>query len=104
LGTDGRLVDTVAFGASKLMGERLGKCFADIYGISFIGVRIGHCRAGEYSPSDIPEDRPHWFKMMYLSHRDFYRLMDRCIEADDSISFALVNGVSANTGSQWDID
>lgn len=45
-----------AYGASKLVGERLGKMFAERYGLSFIAFRIGVCqrahdnRAGPWIP------------------------------------------------------
>ena len=42
--------------------------------------------------------------MGWLSNRDYYQLMTCCIEADPSIRFAIVNGVSANTGMRWDIE
>ena len=42
--------------------------------------------------------------MMWLSNRDFCQLMERCIEADPGIRFAVVNGMSANTGMRWDLE
>ena len=30
--------------------------------------------------------------------------MERCISADPAIGFAIVNGMSANTGMRWDLD
>ena len=30
--------------------------------------------------------------------------MERCIEADASIRFAVLNAMSANTGMRWDIE
>jgi hypothetical protein len=41
---------------------------------------------------------------MWLSNRDFCQLMTQCILADSSIRFAVINGMSANTGMRWDIE
>ena len=35
---------------------------------------------------------------MWLSNRDFCQLMERCLVADLPMPFAVVNGMSANTG------
>jgi uronate dehydrogenase len=96
--------DSIAYGSAKLMGERLGKCYADAYSLSVIAVRIGAIRPGSNQPSDFPPDREEWFRLMWLSNRDYCQLMERCIEADPSIRFAIVNGMSANTGMRWDLD
>ncbi len=100
----GQALNSTAYGAAKLMGERIGKCYADIYGLSFIAVRIGWVRPGANQARDLPPDRDSWFRMMWLSNRDFCQLMECCIEADPSIRFAVVNGMSANTGMRWDIE
>jgi len=96
--------DSTPYGSAKLFGERLGKCFADSTGFSVIAVRIGWVRPGDNRAVDIPPERGPWFRMMWLSNRDFCQLMERCIEADRSIRFAVVNGMSANTGMRWDIE
>jgi hypothetical protein len=41
---------------------------------------------------------------MWLSNRDFCQLMEQCIVADIAGRFAVVNGMSANTGMRWDIE
>ncbi|MBI2194365.1 MAG: NAD(P)-dependent oxidoreductase [Planctomycetes bacterium] len=96
--------NSTPYGSAKLMGERVGKCFAEACGLSFIAVRIGWVLGGENRASDIPADRDDWFRLMWLSNRDLCHLMERCIEADSSIRYAVVNGMSANTGMRWDID
>ena len=96
--------DSTPYGSAKLYGERLGACFANSTGISVIAVRIGWVRPGENRAADVPAERGPWFRMMWLSNRDFCQLMERCIEADRSIRFAVVNGMSANTGMRWDIE
>ena len=96
--------DSTPYGAAKLFGERLGKCFADSTGMSVIAVRIGWVRPDDNRAGDVPPERGPWFRMMWLSNRDFCQLMERCIEADPSVRFAVVNGMSANTGMPWDIE
>lgn len=100
---DGQPRDSTPYAAGKLFGERLGKCYADSYGLSVIAVRIGWVRPGQNRRQDIPAERGPWFRMMWLSNRDFCQLMEQCIVADPSVRFAVVNGMSANTGMRWDI-
>ena len=102
--TDGMPRDSTPYGAAKLMGERIGKCFSDIYGLSVIAVRIGWVRPGENRLDDLPTGRGAWFRLMWLSNRDFCQLMERCIEADPGIRFAVINGMSNNTSMRWDIE
>jgi NAD+ dependent glucose-6-phosphate dehydrogenase len=99
----GRPRDSIPYAATKLMGERLGKCYAEIYGMSVIVVRIGVVAPGRNLAARIGEETEPWFQMGWLSNRDYCQLMTCCIEADPSIRFAVVNGVSANTGMRWDI-
>jgi NAD+ dependent glucose-6-phosphate dehydrogenase len=101
---DGRPRDSIPYAAAKLMGERLGKCFAEIYSMSVIVVRIGVVAPGRNLAESIAKEMDPWFQKGWLSNRDYCQLMTRCIEADPSIRFAVVNGVSANTGMRWDID
>lgn len=92
------------YAAAKLMGERLGKCYADIYDISVICVRIGTIRRGENKPAAMFERyADSWWREMWLSNRDYCQLMTRCIEAEPSVKFAVVNGMSNNAGMRWDI-
>jgi NAD+ dependent glucose-6-phosphate dehydrogenase len=96
--------DSTGYGAAKLFGERLGRGLAVAFGISVIAVRIGWVRAADNRPEDIPAERGPWFRLMWLSNRDFCQATERCIEADASVRFAIVNAMSANTGMRWDID
>lgn len=102
--TDGVKKDSVAYGSAKLMGERIGKCYADFHGLSVICVRIGWVRPGDNPANELPAGRDEWFRLMWLSNRDFCQLMQRCIDADDNLRFAVINGMSANTGMRWDIE
>jgi len=101
---DGEKRDSSAYGCGKLFGERLGQCYSEIFGLSVIAVRIGWVKAGANRPEDIPPERGSWFKLMWLSNRDFCQLMEKCIRADPGIRFAVMNGMSANTGMRWDIE
>lgn len=100
---DGETRNSVAYGSAKMMGERLGKCYADIHGLSTIAVRIGWVRHGHNLAANVPKERD-WFRLMWLSNRDFCNLFECCIEADPAIGFAVVNGMSNNSGMRWDIE
>jgi hypothetical protein len=41
---------------------------------------------------------------MWLSNRDYCQLMDRCLTATLPSKFAILNGMSANTGMLWDLE
>ncbi|MCF6148992.1 MAG: NAD(P)-dependent oxidoreductase [Candidatus Kuenenia sp.] len=99
----GRKHDSTPYGSAKFLIERLGKCYAEIYGMEVIAVRIGWNLHGENRPEDIFKGCEEWFRLMWLSNRDFCHLMERCIEAEVSDNFVVVNGMSANTGMRWDI-
>jgi uronate dehydrogenase len=101
---DGQHRDSTPYAAGKLFGERLGKCYAESHGLSVIAVRIGWVRPGDNRRQDIPPERGPWFRLMWLSNRDFCQLMERSIVADVPLRFAVVNGMSANTGMRWDIE
>jgi uronate dehydrogenase len=100
---DGETRDSTAYAAAKLFGERLGKCHADAHALSTIAVRIGWVRPGDNSPEEIPAERGDWFRLMWLSNRDYCQLLEKCLTADPELHFAVVNGMSANTGMRWDI-
>ncbi len=97
-------INSIAYGGAKLFGERLGKCYADIHGLSTIAVRIGWVRTGDNQAATIPANAEEWFRLMWLSNRDFGHLFERCIEADPALPFAVVNGMSANAAMRWDIE
>jgi uronate dehydrogenase len=101
--TGGVPKDSTPYGAAKLFGERLGKVYSEARGLSVIAVRIGWVWRGDNMPAGLPADREEWFLLMWLSDRDFCTLMDRCLDADPGLRFAVVNGMSANTGMRWDL-
>jgi NAD+ dependent glucose-6-phosphate dehydrogenase len=101
---DGEVRDSTPYGSTKLFGERLGKCFAAAHGLSVVAVRIGWVRPGDNRPADIPSSREPWFRLMWLSNRDWCHLMERCLVADLAQPFVVINGMSNNTGMRWDIE
>ena len=77
------------YGCSKVWGEALGRHYSDAYGMSVICVRFGW----------IPEtDRPGPVRTfaVWCSHNDASQMVDRCIEADDSLRFDIFFAVSDN--------
>ena len=96
--------DSTPYGSAKLFGERLGKCFAESDGLEVIAVRIGWVQPGENRPEDISPERGSWFRLMWLSNRDFCQLMECCLVAELPERFVVVNGMSDNTGMRWDIE
>jgi hypothetical protein len=73
------------------------------HGLSAIVVRLGMVAPGTNRAEAISPQTGPWFRQSWLSNRDYCQLMARCIEATPLIRFAIVNGVSANTGMRWDI-
>ncbi len=101
---DGEERDSTPYGATKLFGERLGKALAEVHGISFIAARLGWVRPGNNLAGDIPADREDWFRLMWLSNRDFAQLMERCLTVQLEERFVIVHGMSANRGMRWDLE
>jgi uronate dehydrogenase len=96
--------DSTAYASAKLFGERLGRCHVEVHGLSVLAVRIGSLRQGHNRARDYPTDREAWFRMMWISNRDFCQLMERCLLAAVPVPFAVLNGMSANTGMRWDLE
>jgi NAD+ dependent glucose-6-phosphate dehydrogenase len=92
-----------AYGASKLFAERMGRSYAERWGLSVICFRIGYCQRGENLPG------PHmgwgdWGQAMWLSDRDLCDGFEKAVTAPDSVRFAVLNLMSANPGMRWDIE
>src|SRR4051794_17059286 len=98
---DGEQRDSTPYGSAKLFGERLGKCLAEAHGLSVLAVRLGWVRPGDNRPEEIPPTREDWFRLMWLSNRDYCRLMECCLRADPALRFAVLHGMSANTAMRW---
>jgi uronate dehydrogenase len=80
------------YGVSKVLGEALGRLYADKHGLSVICQRIGVARPRP----------PHQRALSnWLSERDFGELTRRCLVAPD-IHFLVVYGVSRSSESFYD--
>jgi len=89
------------YGAAKLMAERLGKSLSGIFDLTFVALRLGWVQSGENRPETLPDE---WNKELWLSNGDLIRLFVRAVEADlGDKSFVVVNGMSNNHGSRWDL-
>ena len=93
--------DSSPYAATKLFAERAGRWYAERFGLSVIAVRIGWVRPGANSVADLPADRGDWFRHMYLSNRDYCRLLDCCVEAEAALGFDVVKGMSYKLGMAW---
>jgi nucleoside-diphosphate-sugar epimerase len=89
------------YGMLKLVGERMGQSLARAFDLTFIAIRIGWVQEGKNRPETLPDD---WGKKMWLSNHDLIQLFDAAVEADiEDSSFVVVNGVSRNHGTRWDL-
>jgi nucleoside-diphosphate-sugar epimerase len=89
------------YGATKLMGERLGRSLALSFDLSFVALRLGWNQRGANRPETLPDD---WARAMWLSNGDLVRLFRCAIEAEiDDPGFIVANGMSANRGMRWDL-
>jgi nucleoside-diphosphate-sugar epimerase len=89
------------YGAAKLMAERLGKSLSGVFDLTFVALRLGWVQPGENRPETLPDE---WNKELWLSDGDMVRLFERAVEADlGDRSFVVVNGMSKNHGSRWDL-
>ncbi len=68
------------YGVSKVWGEALGRQYTDAHGLSVLCVRIGRVHA---------EDRPMSARdfSVWCSQRDIVRLIERCIEAPETLRY-----------------
>jgi nucleoside-diphosphate-sugar epimerase len=116
------LIDSTAYAAAKLMGERVVAVKAEAGAFSAVLLRIGWCQPGENSPQTISAagtpksslfetdpEREHdlrWFRAMWLSNGDLVRAVFAALRADASAwpsPAIVVNAMSANRPSPWDL-
>jgi len=120
----GVATDAMPYACAKLFGEKLGKCYAASRNMQVVVLRIGWCQPGENLPSTLSsagthsdtkekfdfqknnEDDPKivglWFRLMWLSNRDYYQVMKKAIESNlENGAFVIVNAMSNNTGMRW---
>ena len=84
------------YGASKIWGEALARHFTDTTDLSILCLRIGGVNA---------EDKPLNTRQnaIWCSQRDIAQLIEKCIEAPDSLKYDIFYGVSNNKRSYRDI-
>jgi NAD+ dependent glucose-6-phosphate dehydrogenase len=89
------------YAVTKLVGERLGRSLARAFDMTVIALRLGWIQEGKNRPETLPH---HWARQMWLSNADLVRLFDCAVEAEiEDRSFVLVNGMSRNHGTRWDL-
>lgn len=84
------------YGCSKVWGEALARHFSDAYSMSIICLRIGSVTR-ENRPT-----HPRQFSV-WCSQRDIAQMIEKCIEAPDSVKFDIFFVVSNNRWSYRDI-
>ena len=123
-----REMNATAYAVPKLAGERMGRTLArrSAGRCTVVCLRIGWVQAGENLPETLsaagtPSMDPvregvadpevaraeRWFRELWLSNRDYARLMDRALEADGSEwpdGFVVVNAMSRNPGLRWSLE
>jgi nucleoside-diphosphate-sugar epimerase len=82
---------TALYGVSKVWGEALARHWADAYGLSMIGLRIGHVVAEDKPLA--PRDFSVW-----CSRRDIARAIERAVGAPADLRFATV---FVNSDNRW---
>jgi len=87
---------TTYYACSKVFGEALAHMYAQVHGLSCICLRIGWVTSDDLLPS--PRAR-----ILWCSHRDIVQLVERCIQAPDSLRFDVFFGQSANRYNLVDI-
>lgn len=87
------------YGVSKCFGEALCRYMAEKEGLSAIAVRIG-----AFQPLEAAEKREGLAMLDgFVSERDLQQLLERCIDAEETLKFALVHGLSGNRFNRMDI-
>lgn len=61
-------------------------------------------RREENLAADLPTNQVEWLPEMWLSNRDLCQIVEKCIEAPDSVRFAVLNAMSDNRGMAWDLE
>lgn len=104
IATDQEPFPVNGYGATKLMGERIGHFFAETRGLSVICLRIGMAeRPGGTVPG--PETgQGLWGQQMWLSDRDMLQGFTKAADAPADVRFTVLNLMSANEGMRWDLE
>ena len=77
------------YAVGKLFGEACGRWFADHYGMSVLVIRLG---------AVLDTDRPKLIRHFpgYLSQADAVQMIDRCLSAPLSLTYAIFDSISEN--------
>ncbi|WP_433066550.1 NAD-dependent epimerase/dehydratase family protein [Dactylosporangium sp. CS-033363] len=74
------------YGAAKVLGEQLARCYADVWGLSTVCLRLGGVAERPFGAS---------WRGGWLSPGDLNRLVGAALAAD--VRFGVYHGISANT-------
>ena len=85
------------YGCSKLWGEALARHYVDTSGLSILCLRIG-----AVNQEDRPQ-RPRDFSV-WCSQRDIAQMIERCIDAPDSLRFDIFYVLSNNRWGYRDLE
>jgi nucleoside-diphosphate-sugar epimerase len=85
------------YGCTKIWGEALARHYSDAYGISAICLRIGAVNL-----EDRPLEPRHF--SVWCSQRDVASMMEKCIEAPESLKFDIFYVVSRNKWNYRDLE
>jgi nucleoside-diphosphate-sugar epimerase len=85
------------YGCSKVWGESLARHFSDTSDLSILCLRIGAVKS---------EDRPQTARdfSVWCSQRDIVQMIERCIDAPDSLRFDIYYALSNNRWGYRDLE
>jgi nucleoside-diphosphate-sugar epimerase len=85
------------YGCSKVWGEALARHYTDTSDLSILCLRIGAVNA---------EDRPQQVRgfSVWCSQRDIVQMIERCIDAPDSLRFDIFYVLSNNRWGYRDLE
>jgi nucleoside-diphosphate-sugar epimerase len=87
------------YGVTKCFGEALGRYLAEQEGVSVLALRIGAFQP----PATAEGERGPEMLDHFVSHADLCRLIECAIEADDSLRWAILHGLSENRFKRLDL-
>ncbi len=87
---------TEPYSASKVWGEALARTYSDAKGMSCLCIRIGWVNA-----QDSPQGSP--IAPVWCSQRDIVQIIERCVDAPDSLRFDIFYGISKNVNCWVDV-
>ena len=93
-------VISFSIGVTKCFGEALCRYMAEKEAVPSIAVRIG-----AFQPHENAKDKDSLDMMdAWLSERDCVQLLERCIDVNEDLKFAIVHGLSRNTFNRMEIE